>query len=208
MKYFFISFLLLFSFFSCKKRGKADFVLRGVITDATFNAPLSGTEIQLYEVSAGSGTAKLIGTKNTGVDGSYSFKFKRNNVESYILKVQKAQYFNIDETIYFSSMTIEEDNVRNYSTTAKSWVKLKFINNTPNAGDILKYTISEGKTGCSECCAHQEVQIIDGTIDSTYCITDGNTIFKYNYQSFPSNDVGIKSITTIPFDTVDLILNY
>ena len=49
-------------------------------------------------------------------DGKYEFTFPREQVERYIIEVQKEGYFSIIEDIYFSSLTLEQDNIRNYST--------------------------------------------------------------------------------------------
>ncbi|MEY2666765.1 MAG: hypothetical protein RLZZ384_936, partial [Pseudomonadota bacterium] len=49
-------------------------------------------------------------------------------MEKYILRITKENYFPLEETIYFSSLSLNIDNIRDYSTTAKAWVKLDFIN--------------------------------------------------------------------------------
>jgi hypothetical protein len=59
--------------------------------------------------------------------------------------VVKSNYFELYEDIPFSDLTIEEDNTRNYGTTAKSWAKLHFVNNSGVPADILQYIKQEGK---------------------------------------------------------------
>eukprot|EP00353_Schmidingerella_taraikaensis_P012969 CAMPEP_0185568778 /NCGR_PEP_ID=MMETSP0434-20130131/1630_1 /TAXON_ID=626734 ORGANISM="Favella taraikaensis, Strain Fe Narragansett Bay" /NCGR_SAMPLE_ID=MMETSP0434 /ASSEMBLY_ACC=CAM_ASM_000379 /LENGTH=111 /DNA_ID=CAMNT_0028183389 /DNA_START=13 /DNA_END=345 /DNA_ORIENTATION=+ len=109
-----------FGLSSCKK-GKADVVLKGTVSDATFNSNLTGASVQLFEVEAGGGEINLLGTTTIGSDGSYSFAFPRNQVESYIIEIQKNGYYDIDASISLQELSIEEDNVYNYSTTAKAW---------------------------------------------------------------------------------------
>ena len=46
----------------------------------------------------------------------------------------------------------KEDNIRNYTTTALSWVRLRFINQSPSPSDVLQYSRQIGKINCSTCC--------------------------------------------------------
>lgn len=191
---------------SCKK-GRADFTLKGFVSDETFGGGVSGATINLYEVEAGGFSTTLIGTATLS-DGNYSFTFPRNKAESYTVEVLKNQYFILEESVNFSSMTIEEDNIRNFSISAKSWVNLKFINDNPQQTDALKYIKIDGKQDCVECCPKSE-QYLNGAIDTTItCINDGNTTYSYNYWVLNTVISGHESIVTIPFDTVDLVLHY
>lgn len=202
-----LSFILICFLITACKKGKADFTLKGAITDQSFNTGLAGATVKLYEVEAGGGATNLLGTQ-TITDGNYSFTFPRNKVESYQLVVTKANYFELNETIFFSELTIKEDNTKDYSIWAKSWVNLVFINSNPQPGDQLQYNRSLGKKDCDECCS-AETQLLTGAIDTVItCINDGNTIYAYNYWLLGMGINGTKSITTPPFDTVDLVLTY
>ncbi len=202
-----LSFALLYS--SCKKKGKADFTLRGTITDTSLATSLGGATIQLFAIEAGTTQDQLIGTTSTSSDGTYSFIFKRDNVLSYKLKIQKQNYFSINSSINFSDMTIESDNIRNYSTTAKSWVALRFVNVAPaNSSDNLRYRRIVGKSDCLECCSPLEQSII-GAVDTTvYCINDGNSTYKVTYSLLGTSLIGDQSVITSPFDTTELLLSY
>jgi hypothetical protein len=206
MKYW--SAILIIVIFSACKKGKGDFTLKGVITDTTFSTPHAGAVVKLYQVPAGTSQEILIGTQTLGSDGAYSFTFPRDKMEKYIVKVTKNNYFSLNETVYFSDLSLEEDNIANFSTTAKSWAKLRFVNSSPQSGDILTYIKQEGKANCPECCATSE-SIFYGALDTTiYCINDGNTIYSYFYTVSGTTNQGIKSISTIAFDTTEIILNY
>ena len=87
----------------------------------------------------------LITSTNANSDGDYSFTFDRDKSKKYILKISKNNYFTNEKIILFSSLTIEEENIRNYSTSAKSWVKLHFKNIDPKAEDQLRDIMQEGK---------------------------------------------------------------
>lgn len=193
--------------FACKK-GKADFTLKGTITDQTFVKNLSGAQIKLFSVPVGSTSQKEIGSMTIGTDGAYSFTFPRDKMEKYVLKITKSGYFDVERDIFFSDLTIEEDNVRNYGTTAKSWVKLTFFNANPSTTDHLQYIKQAGKEGCEECCTDQEQHLYGAVDTSIYCINEGNTIYSYLYWVIGTTDQGLKSVSTTAFDTTEIILNY
>ena len=203
-----IPFLLLALLFSCKK-GKADFTLKGTITDITFNQNLSGASIKLYQVPIGSTNEELIQTSTIGSDGTYSFTFPRDKIEKYILRISKTNYFELEETVLFKDLTIEEDNIRNYGTYAKAWVKLTFKNTiSPSSSDEFKFIKQEGKEGCAECCSENE-QFLYGIADtSIYCINNGNEVYSYLYFKLYTNFSGTMQTTTTAFDTTEIILNY
>ncbi len=199
--------LLLSSIFGCKK-GPADFTLTGTITDSSFSAPLSDAVVKLYGTEAGGLSLDLIAQTTLESDGSYSFTFERGKIETYHLSVVKFNYFELYEDIPFSSLTIEEDNIRNYSTTAKSWVKLRFINTSPLVDDVLEYIKQEGKSACVECCP-DGTTYLNGAVDtSIYCMNDGNTEYRYYYFVHNSSIQGPKSAITTAFDTTEILLSY
>ena len=191
----------------CNK-GKTEFTLKGVLTDSTFGQTLSGANVKLYEIEAGTLTSTLIGQSTTDASGSYSFTFARNQAESYTLVAEKGNYFAIDETIFFSDMSIEQDNIRNYSTTAKAWVKLRFKNEAPaEATDLLSYQKQSGKSDCPECHPDTE-QYLTGIVDTVInCTTDGNTTFSYLYNVIGGSQ-GVKTVNAVALDTTEITLNY
>lgn len=201
--------LVLFSFFyGCKKKGKAEFTIKGIITDGTFSSPLAYADVYLYETTAGSAQKNLIGQTQTSSTGEYTFTFPRNSAESYYLTTTKTNYFPLEETIYFSDLTIEEDNVRNFTTTAMSWVRLKFFNQSPNSTDVLQYNRQKGKINCSSCCP-DGVNYLYGAVDtSIYCVNDGNTLYQYQFLVQGTTNTGIKSATSVAFDTTEIFLQY
>lgn len=206
MKYW--SVILFIIVFSACKKGKGDFTLKGVITDTTFSQPHVGAVVKLYQVPAGTTQEILIGTQTLGSDGAYSFTFPRDKMEKYVVKVTKNNYFSLNEIVYFSELTLEEDNTANFSTTAKAWAKLRFINSNPQPGDVLTYIKQEGKANCSECCTTSET-IFYGALDTTiYCINDGNKVYSYFYSVSGTTNQGIKSASTVVFDTTEILLNY
>lgn len=210
MKYTVFALILLLgvSLGACKKK-KISYTVEGIVTDASYSQPLSGATVQLYGTPAGSSTpSQLIGTTTTGGDGKYSFTFDRDKIEQYVIIVSRNQYFEITDSFTAESLSTTETNTRNLSTTAKSWVKLRFVNLAPEATDELKYIRQNGKSGCAECCYGGE-QFLYGAVDTTiYCINDGNTTYSYYYWVLNTQNNGPKSIVTQPFDTVELLLNY
>ncbi|PWL24750.1 MAG: hypothetical protein DCO96_13195 [Fluviicola sp. XM-24bin1] len=195
-------FILGFGLTACKK-GRADMVLKGTIYDATFNMTLSGATVKLYEVEAGGGSTNLLGTTTIGSDGSYSFTFSRNPVDNYVLEIRKDGYFGKEVSIPLTELTIEEDNVRNYNTTAKSWAGLHFV--TSGNGSVT-YTKQQGKVGCTECCTADAVTL-SGPLDTIiYCPNDGNTTYSYTYNA--GGFTGLKDAVTSAFDTTIINLTF
>jgi hypothetical protein len=198
---------LMGTFSSCKK-GKADFTLKGVVTDETFNTPFANVEVKLFSVPVATSQKILIGSYTTGTDGSYTFTFPRDKMEKYILVVNKQNYFEINETVLFSSLSIKEDNIRNIGTTAMSWARLVFLNTAPLAGDHMRYIKQDGKSGCMECCPVTQQDFYGALDTSIYCVNDANTNYSYYYWIINTNNQGLKSTFTTAFDTVDIVLNY
>ena len=192
---------------SCKK-GKANFILRGILTDHTFHTALDGANVQLRVTEAGGNATSIIEEMTTDSDGMYAFTFPRDLVEKYELIITKENYFTIEGLIKFDDLTIEEDNVRDYHTTAKSWVRLRFTNTDPDPADVLQYIKQEGKEHCPICCPDTD-QFLQGAIDtSIYCINDGNTVYSYYYWLHNTSNQGLKSVITLPFDTTEIFLSY
>jgi hypothetical protein len=202
-----VPFLLLLLLASCKK-GKGEFLLKGTITDQTFNQPLSGATVKLYQVPVGTTQLILIGTQTLNSEGAYEFTFSRDKMEKYILRVVKTNYFDLEKVIYFSTLTLKEDNVRNYSTTAKSWVKIHLLNQSPLPQDQLIYIKQQGKIGCLECC-QADTQYFQGALDTTfYCINDGNTTYSFLYGISGTSVSEIVGAVTVPFDTTEIYVPY
>lgn len=203
----FILIIVVTFFFGCKK-GAGTFTIKGIITDETFNTGLSGATIELYKVPVASNNEILVNSKTLGNDGAYEFTFPREQIEKYIIRINKNLYFPIESLVYYSSLNVESDNVRNYGTAAKAWVEIRLLNNSPNAGDHLIYTKQQGLYGCDECCPINEQNFYGATDTSIYCINKGNTAYSILYQVVGTNNSGIKETITIPFDTTQIYLAY
>ena len=205
MRFFYL--LLLICSLSCSKK-TSKFTIIGSIRDSSLDEYLSNATVSIYKKIQGNSFETIIGTTSTNSQGHYCFTFDRDKSEKYILKISKDKYFSTEETILFTSLTIEGNNIRNYSTTAKSWVKLHFKNIDAKPEDQLRYMKQEGKVSCDECCPI-DYQYIYGSADtSIYCINDGNTNFSYIYAVIGTLNQAIKSIKTIPFDTTEIYLEY
>jgi hypothetical protein len=192
--------------YSCKK-GKAELTIKGVISDTSFAPPLSGATIKIHQIESGI-SDELIGQTTTNSAGEYSFTFNRDQTEYYRITSSKTDYYDLDEFISFSDLTIDNDNVYNFSTAAKSWVELRFLNSAGQAIDVLKYLKQEGKSGCNNCCPDTQ-QALSGIIDTTIVYANnGNTLFSYQYFVIGTADQGLKSTTTTAFDTTLINLVY
>ena len=197
-----------FCFFTSCKKGKGEFTVKGKISDQTFGGYLVGATIQLYQVPVGSTFEELISSGTVASDGSYSFTFERSKIEKYILRISKSNYFDLEETIFFSSLSLENENIRNYGTTAKTWIKIRFQNQNPLSSDELSYSKQQGKSDCEECCSEGQ-QSFYGAIDTTfYCINDANELYSFFYGVTGTTVSQIVENVTVPFDTVEVYIPY
>ncbi len=207
MKYIFILSLVIVTITSCKKK-EVHFVIKGTITDNSFNTPLTNVTAYLFKIPAGTSQEELVTSTTLSSSGEYSFSILRDKTTSFIVKIEKINYFPIEGAINFSDLTTDHDNVYNFSTTAKSWVNLHFNNSNGISTDELTFTKQSGKVGCAECCTSGEVTL-SGAIDTNiYCINDGNSTYSYLYFVTGTSNSGIRQIATVPFDTVELYLQY
>lgn len=194
------------STYSCQK-GKAKVTIKGIITDTSFATPLSDATVDLYQIESGV-SDELIGQTTTNSNGEYSFTFDRDQTEYYRITSTKTDYYDLNESISFSDITINNDNVYDFSTAAKSWVKLRFHNPLGQITDVFKYIKQEGKSGCDDCCPETE-QVLNGIIDTTIVYANnGNEIFSYHYFVTGTTNQGLKSTTTVAFDTTLINLTY
>jgi hypothetical protein len=205
-KLLFIFTLIAFTY-SCEK-GTGNFVLKGKVSDLTFDSGLEGAEMKIYKVPIGTTSELLIETIVLSADGNYNVSFPREKMEKYVVKITKLNYFSIEESIFYSELSLEDENVRNFSTEAKSWAAIRIINNSPTNNDHLRYIKQAGYQGCAECCPSIE-QNYYGALDTTfYCVNKGNTIYSIYYWIVNTNNQGLKEATTVAFDTTEIFLAY
>ena len=202
-----IAILLQVSSSSCS-RGVATFSLSGTITDATFSQGHSGAVLKLSKVMITTGEEILMETKSLGSDGKYEFKFPREKVEKYILRVTKPLYFDIEQDVQFSSLSVSSDNVRNYTTKAKSWVELRFVNTSVLPTDHFRFIKFQGLENCTECCTADQVDLYADAYYSRTCINEALSTYSIYYQVIGTTNQNVVEVVTQPFDTTLLLVNY
>jgi hypothetical protein len=202
-----IAILLQVSSSSCS-RGVATFSLSGTITDATFSQGHSGAVLKLSKVMITTGEEILMETKTLGSDGKYEFKFPREKVEKYIIRVTKPLYFDIEQDIQFSSLSVSSDNVRNYTTKAKSWVELRFVNTSVLPTDHFRFIKFQGLENCTECCTADQVDLYADAYYSRTCINEALSTYSIYYQVIGTTNQNVVEVVTQPFDTTLLLVNY
>lgn len=200
MKYYIFTLLVFGLLTSCKKE-TPNFTISGTIHDNSFSKGLINAEIKLYEVEIGTTQEKLVLTSSSDNNGNYSLNFERNKVEKYILKINKENYFEKTETIYFSTLTTNNDNIKNYSIDAKSWVNLHFININQDLSKSIEYGKTIGKNDCTECCTSTKETISNTLEENIICINNGNSTYSVLVIS---DTLKTYSIITTAFDTVNL----
>jgi hypothetical protein len=189
-------------------RGVASFTLSGTITDATFSQGHEGAVLTLSKVMITTGEEILMETKTLGSDGKYEFKFPREKVEKYIIRVSKPLYFDIEEEVQFSSLTVGTANVRNYLAKAKSWVELRFVNSSVLPTDHFRYIKFQGLENCDECCTAEQVDLYADAYYSRTCINEALSVYSIYYQVMGTTTQNVVEVVTQPFDTTLLLVNY
>jgi len=206
LRYFYLPFLVLL-FFGCNK-GAGTFTMEGIVTDDSFNQPLSEATVELYGVATGSNQYSLVASAVTDANGKYALSFNRTRTEKYTMIVTKNQYFEQVIDVYYSQLKLKETNIKNVNTTAKSWVEIRILNNNPTNFDHLQFIRQQGKNGCAECCLGGYTDLYGAQDTSIFCANDGNKLYSLEYGVFGTANSGILSVTTIPFDTTVLYLTY
>lgn len=200
---FFGALLMAFSF-SCKKKN-LKYTIKGTITDSSFNAPLSGAKVTIYVTTTSNNTPVQKAALTTDASGNYSYELDRDKLQNVIISVDKENYFTESSTTTLDNLSLEDDNTFNYNVYAKSWVRLHFVS---DGTKTIKYYKQVGKTGCLECCTSGEVQLNNVTDQSVYCINNGNASYQIFYDVQGTSNNGTLSVTTLPFDTTELLISY
>ncbi|TSJ47665.1 carboxypeptidase-like regulatory domain-containing protein [Fluviicola chungangensis] len=200
---FFGALLMVFTF-SCKKKN-LKYVLKGTITDSSFNVPLSGARVTIYVTTTSNSTPVQKASLTTDASGNYSYELDREKFQNVILSVEKENYFSDGITTTLDNLSIDHDNVFNYGIYAKSWARIHFVS---DGTKIIKYFKQAGKNGCAECCPTGEIQLDNLTDYSVYCINNGNAAYQIYYDVQGTTNTGSISVVTVPFDTTEILINY
>lgn len=192
---------------SCQKNAGI-FEISGTVTDLSSSSGLENCKLYLYSYPVGTGEELLTDSTFTQNDGSYTFSFERAQMEKYKIELEKDGYFEGEEIIYFSALTLEEVNTVNLETYGKSWVGIRLKNNSPQIEDHFRYIKQEGKTNCSECCPTEE-QNFFGDLDTTiYCANNANENYSIMYWVIGTSTVDIASANTTFLDTTLIEVTY
>ena len=192
---------------SCQKNAGI-FEISGTVTDLSSSSGLENCKLYLYSYPVGTGEELLTDSTFTQNDGSYAFSFERAQMEKYKIELEKDGYFEGEEIIYFSALTLEEVNTVDLETYGKSWVGIRLKNNSPQIEDHFRYIKQEGKTNCSECCPTEE-QNFYGDLDTTiYCANNANENYSIMYWVIGTSIVDIASANTTFLDTTLIEVTY
>ncbi len=196
--------LLMILTFSCKKKN-LKYVIKGTISDSSFNVPLSGAKVTIYVTTTSNTTPVQKVSLTTDASGNYSYELEREKLQSVIISVDKNNYFSDGTTTTLDNLSLDDDNVFSYNLYAKSWVRLHFVS---DGTKTIKYYKQVGKNGCAECCPTGEMQLTNVIDQSVYCINNGNTQYQIYYDVQGTTDNGTLSVNTVPFDTTEILISY
>lgn len=196
--------ILLVASFACKKKD-LKYTIKGTIHDSSFNTSLSGAKVSIAISTTSNPTAVEKVALITDASGNYSYELDREKIQSVTITVTKDNYFSESTTTTLDNLSLDNDNTFNYDLYAKSWAKLHFVS---DGTKIIKYYKTAGKNGCAECCATGEIQLDNITESSFYCINNGNTTYQIFYDVQGTTNNGTLSVTTVPFDTTEILISY
>ncbi len=192
---------------SCQKNAGI-FEISGTVTDLSSSNGLENCKLYLYSYPVGTGEELLTDSTFTESDGTYAFSFERDQMEKYKITFNKDGYFEGEEIVYFSSLSLEGINTLNLETYGKSWVGIRLKNNSPQMEDHFRYIKQEGKTNCMECCPADE-QNFYGNLDTTiYCANNANENYSIMYWVIGTSIVDIASVNTTFLDTTLIEVAY
>lgn len=202
---FFLLLIILGINLSACKKGNLEYKIEGTISDKSFNTTLAGATVTLYVLKIGTSTPIEFGHVTTGSDGKYSFSFKREKYESISIKVTKDMYFEENYNTTLDHLEVKKTNTINFDSYAKSWARIHI---TGNGLNDCRYIRQEGYSGCAECCPTDYQYFVLPTDTSVYCINRGNTLYQVYYNVMQTPTQGPIGITTVPFDTTELLIAY
>ena len=192
---------------SCQKSA-GTFEIRGTIINELNASGLEGCKLYLYSYPVGTNEELLTDSTTSNQDGTYSFQFERAQIEKYKITFTKDGYFEGEKTVFFSELTLEDVNILNFETNAKSWAGIRILNQNPEAGDHFRYIKQEGKTDCQACCPSEE-QNFFGALDTTiYCINNANEPYSILYWVIGTPILDIATVNTTMADTTLIEITY
>lgn len=196
--------LLMVLSFSCKKKD-LKYVIKGTVMDKSYSSPLAGAKVIISVTTTSSSALVQKTTLTTDASGSYSYELDREKLQSVVISVEKDNYFSDSRTTTLDNLSLDFDNTINFGIYAKSWARLHFVS---DGTKTIKYFKQAGKNGCAECCPGGETQLSNITDYSVYCINDGNTSYQIFYDVQGTTNNGTLSVTTVPFDTTEILISY
>lgn len=189
----------------CNKN--TSYKIEGTITNNTENKGLENAKVSIYSNGIGN-DSELVVSSTTDANGKYTLQFERQKTQNYTMLVEKDGYFKQTKQLNSDDILIDETNTFNFNTTAKAWVRIRFVRSFPE--NYIAYIKQEGKQKCEECCGNSRVEFSNKIPSDTsiYCINDGNTKYSiaYSINKIPSEE--IKGVITTPFDTTELLIQY
>jgi len=202
MKKVLLFILVLTSLCTCKKKN-LEYEISGTVYDKSLNKSMAGVDVTI-SVSKNSGFYDLA-TVTTDNEGKYSYKLLRENYHQIRIQVAPTHYFDQNSTTTLEGLSLDKPNTFDFNLYAQSWVRLHFVS---DGSKQLRYYKQAGKSGCDACCEAGEKQVNFKVDTSIFCINDGNTPYQIFYDVMGGTDSGTKNVTTVAFDTTEILVNY
>lgn len=203
--------LVVIFFISCKKE-PIQYTFGGTVTESPNHNALSNVLVKVEQrVYNGNVAASIFssgGQSSTDALGNFEISFEREKVVEFKISFSKAGYFTEDYLINSGDVKTDETKIMNAELDPESYIKFHLNNLSGMTTDIFTMIHYNFKTDCDGCSTN-DFHYYEGIVDTTFIIkTNGNIYTKYSYKN-PGGAVFIQdSVFTIPFDTVDVNINY
>lgn len=196
---------------SCKK-DPIQYTFEGKISESVDNIGLQGANVQIsqrvYDGNVASSLFSTAALATTGSDGTYKVSFNREKVVEFKFKISKTGYFTEEFLMSSSEVSTENSNVVNETLDAESWIKFDLTNFSGFPEDVFTMIYFNFREGCSGCTTN-DYHYFNGTIDTIFTIkTTAGVYTRYNYKNPGAATYISDSVYTVPFDTVNVVINY
>ena len=179
--------LVLLLLISCRNEEELRFIIKGQVTDASINQPMSSGELALYKLPLGNSQPVFVDQLSL-THGQYEFSFLRDKSERYLLRFSNAGYFDEELEINFSDLTVGDPYVINFSVDAIAYAHWVFQNtNSANPNNSVSIQKLNGRTNGAGTCPNQTYTFSgQQTPDTLTCAVGGNKFVRFYIVDLPS----------------------
>ncbi len=214
-KYIFLFFVTPLFFVFCKKESK-DIVynFEGYILDVNSKIGINDAKISLFKKEVASGTFtsafSSVDSYNSSSNGSYILMSDFGTIESFKFRVEKENYFTIEQIFNPDDFKPNEVNQLDFSLVGKGVVSIRIKNSIPF--DLFdEISFNSINPTCSTCVKFNSIVLKEMLVDTVLIgNVEANRYFKFQYTIKKNNSTTnhLDSVFCVLGDTSFYNLNY